>query len=91
MKKPVFFFVILNLCIILNAQEISPFLIGQNYWIASGDKGNRVGYLNFLWSKVKECGIDPTTSAGKDLILRELTCGGENKLSILKARLTLYY
>jgi hypothetical protein len=38
-------------------QEISPFLFGQNHWMATGDEGTRIGYLNFLWPKVKESGI----------------------------------
>lgn len=40
-----------------NAQEISPYLFGQNHWIATGDEGTRIGYLNLLWPKVKESGI----------------------------------
>lgn len=40
-----------------NAQEISPYLFGQNHWIAQGDEGTRVGYLHLLWPKVKESGI----------------------------------
>ena len=39
------------------AQEISPWLFGQNHWIATGDEGNRVGYLNRLWPEVKESGV----------------------------------
>lgn len=38
-------------------QEISPWLFGQNHWIATGDEGNRVGYLNQLWPEVKESGV----------------------------------
>jgi hypothetical protein len=41
----------------LSAQEISPFLIGQNHWIAQGDEGNRPGYLHQLWPKVGESGV----------------------------------
>jgi hypothetical protein len=39
------------------AQEISPCLFGQNHWISTGDEGERVGYVNLLWPKVKESGI----------------------------------
>ena len=39
------------------AQEISPFLFGQNHWIATGDERNRVGYINQLWPKVEESGV----------------------------------
>lgn len=40
-----------------NAQEISPYLFGQNHWLATGDEGSRVGYLDQLWPKVKESGV----------------------------------
>ena len=40
----------------ISAQEISPFLFGQNHWLANGDEG-RVGYLNQLWPKVKASGV----------------------------------
>lgn len=40
----------------IKAQEISPFLFGQNHWLANGDEG-RVGYLNQLWPKVKASGV----------------------------------
>jgi hypothetical protein len=40
-----------------NAQEISTYLFGQNHWIATGDEGNRIGYLDLLWPKVKASGI----------------------------------
>ena len=40
-----------------NAQEISPLLFGQNHWIATGDEGNRIGYMDVLWPKVKESGV----------------------------------
>jgi hypothetical protein len=49
--------VVLTLSIRSNAQEISPYLFGQNHWIAQGDEGTRVGYLHLLWPKVKESGI----------------------------------
>lgn len=47
-----------------NAQQISPYLFGQNHWIATGDEGNRVGYLNLLWPKVKESGIKSVRIGG---------------------------
>jgi len=40
----------------LNAQEISPYLIGQNYWLENGDEG-RVGYVHKLWDKVEASGV----------------------------------
>ena len=49
--------VIFSLYIRSNAQKISPYLFGQNHWIATGDEGTRIGYLNLLWPKVKESGI----------------------------------
>ena len=41
----------------IHAQEISPFLFGQNHWMAKSDEGRRPGYLNELWQKVQESGI----------------------------------
>ena len=49
--------VILSLSIWSNAQEISPYLFGQNHWLATGDEGNRIGYMHLLWPKVKESGV----------------------------------
>jgi hypothetical protein len=49
--------VILSLSIRSNAQEISPYLFGQNHWLATGDEGNRIGYMHLLWPKVKESGV----------------------------------
>jgi hypothetical protein len=58
MRKMIFFAIVLiGLNITSNAQEISPYLFGQNHWIATGDEGNRIGYLDLLWPKVKESGI----------------------------------
>lgn len=48
---------VLGLTAVLKAQEISPYLFGQNHWIAEGDEGNRVGYLHLLWPKVQASGI----------------------------------
>ncbi len=52
-----FLLIFLSLNNKLFAQEISPFLFGQNHWIATGDERNRVGYINQLWPKVEESGI----------------------------------
>ncbi|RPH90083.1 MAG: hypothetical protein EHM72_19575, partial [Calditrichaeota bacterium] len=38
------------------AQDISPYLFGQNHWLAQGDE-DRVGYIHLLWPKVKESGV----------------------------------
>jgi hypothetical protein len=43
--------------VLSNAQEISPYLFGQNHWIATGDEGNRIGYMDVLWPKVKESSV----------------------------------
>jgi len=48
---------LLSLSIGSNAQEISPYLFGQNHWLATGDEGDRVGYMGLLWPKVKESGV----------------------------------
>ncbi|MBK1880653.1 hypothetical protein JIN87_27450 [Pelagicoccus mobilis] len=45
------------------AQEISPFLLGQNHWMADGDEG-RVGYLHELWDKVGESGVQTIRIGG---------------------------
>ena len=39
------------------AQDISPYLFGQNHWISTGDEGTRIGYMDVLWPKVKESGV----------------------------------
>jgi hypothetical protein len=44
-------------CCLLPAQEISPTLFGQNFWLAQGDEGNRPGYLDLLWPQVKASGV----------------------------------
>lgn len=49
--------IVFSLSIKSNAQPISPYLFGQNHWIATGDEGSRVGYLNLLWPRVKESGV----------------------------------
>jgi hypothetical protein len=52
-----FYCFLLSLPELLNAQEISPCLFGQNHWIATGDEGNRIGYMDVLWPKVKQSGV----------------------------------
>ena len=58
MRKPllslILFFSILHF---INAQEISPFLFGQNHWMANNDERRRPGYLNELWPEVEKSGI----------------------------------
>jgi hypothetical protein len=49
--------ILVNLIFRSNAQTISPYLFGQNHWIATGDEGNRTGYMHLLWPKVKESGV----------------------------------
>ncbi|MGE5393298.1 MAG: hypothetical protein ACM3P1_01065, partial [Candidatus Saccharibacteria bacterium] len=51
------FIVVFSLIIKSKAQPISPYLFGQNHWIATGDEGGRVGYLNLLWPRVKDSGV----------------------------------
>jgi hypothetical protein len=57
MKLSILLIIIISLNIRINAQEISPCLFGQNHWIATGDEGNRIGYMDVLWPKVKESGV----------------------------------
>tara|TARA_R110000868_G_scaffold304437_17_gene565289 strand:+ start:22260 stop:23594 length:1335 start_codon:yes stop_codon:yes gene_type:complete len=40
----------------IQAQEISPYLMGQNYWLENGDEG-RVGHIHKLWDKVEASGV----------------------------------
>lgn len=40
----------------VHAQPISPYLYGQNHWLADGDEG-RVGYIHNLWPQVKASGV----------------------------------
>jgi hypothetical protein len=39
-----------------HAEPISPYLFGQNHWLADGNEG-RVGHLKDLWPKVKASGV----------------------------------
>lgn len=50
-------FIVVSLQFSLKAQTISSYLFGQNHWIATGDEGNRIGYMGLLWPKVKESGV----------------------------------
>jgi hypothetical protein len=56
-KKLLSLFVLLSIISSLQAQEISPWLFGQNHWMANSDEGGRPGYLNMLWPNVEESGI----------------------------------
>ena len=49
--------VFLSLNIRSYTQELSPYLFGQNHWLATGDEGDRIGYMGLLWPKVKESGV----------------------------------
>ena len=59
MMKHLYFNLILLFLLIkgISAQDISPYLYGQNHWMADNDEQNRPGYLNQLWPKVEESGI----------------------------------
>jgi hypothetical protein len=48
----------------VKAQEISPWLFGQNIWMDKGDAGNRPGYTYMLWPKVKKSGIKTVRIGG---------------------------
>ena len=50
---------------LLAAQDISPVLFGQNHWLDQGDEG-RTGYLQLLWPKVKESGIQLIRIGGNE-------------------------
>ncbi len=56
-KQTIFLMLIVSLSIRINAQQISPFLFGQNHWMDKSDEGKRPGYLYMLWPKVEESGI----------------------------------
>lgn len=58
MKRIILFaIVIISLNFKTIAQEISPYLFGQNHWIATGDENGRIGYMDLLWPKVKASGV----------------------------------
>jgi hypothetical protein len=64
--KNIFFVLILSLCPFQfnKAQEISPWLFGQNHWMEKSDEGKRPGYLYMLWPKVNESGIKTVRIGG---------------------------
>ena len=45
LKKLIVLIFIVTLSSGLKAQQISPYLFGQNHWIATGDEGNRIGNI----------------------------------------------
>ena len=47
-----------------NAQKISPYLFGQNYWMDRSDEGTRPGYIYMLWPKIEESGIKAVRIGG---------------------------
>src|SRR3954469_3043908 len=49
----------------LHAQEISPLLFGQNYWLGEGDE-SRIGYLHLLWPRVREGGVQLIRIGGNE-------------------------
>ncbi len=58
MKKTVCSIVILVFsALMMNAQEISPYLFGQNHWMEQGDEGGRPGYISQLWPAVEASGV----------------------------------
>jgi hypothetical protein len=65
MKKKLLSIIIFLGCILFtDAQEISPWLFGQNHWMEKTDEGKRPGYLYMLWPKVKESGIKTVRIGG---------------------------
>ena len=46
------------------AQEISPFLFGQNHWMEKGDEGDRPGYIHLLWPKIEDSGVQSIRIGG---------------------------
>ena len=65
MKKLVLLlFLFPNIIAFSYAQEISPYLFGQNHWMDRSDEGNRPGYVYMLWPKVKESGIKTVRIGG---------------------------
>lgn len=56
-RKSIQFLILLLITInTLQAQEISPFLFGQNMWLTNGAEG-RPGYIDKLWTPIKESGV----------------------------------
>jgi hypothetical protein len=63
-KLVVLFFLFPNILTFCYAQEISPYLFGQNHWMDRSDEGKRPGYIYMLWPKVKESGINAVRIGG---------------------------
>ncbi len=40
----------------VSAQEISPYLFGQNMWLTNGAEG-RPGYIDDLWPEIESSGV----------------------------------
>jgi hypothetical protein len=49
-----------------SAQQISPWLFGQNHWIDEGDEEGRPGYIGVLWPKIAESGIKMVRVGGNN-------------------------
>lgn len=65
MKKLVFTIVLFwGLVPFISAQEISPWLFGQNHWMEQNDERDRPGYLSLLWPQVQESGIKTVRIGG---------------------------
>ena len=59
-RKPLLWALVLVLGLgpkVVGAQDISPWLVGQNHWLADGDEGGRPGHLHLLWPRVAESGV----------------------------------
>jgi hypothetical protein len=59
-----FFVTVILLSFTAFAQEISPWLFGQNYWIDKRENGRRPGYIYLLWPKVQDSGITAVRIGG---------------------------
>lgn len=58
MKRAIIFcHILLAYSLLSEAQEISPYLFGQNHWMAKSDEGDRPGYIHLLWPKIQESGV----------------------------------
>ncbi len=55
-KNALVLLIIILLTPTIRTQTISPYLFGQNHWLAQGDE-NRAGYLHLLWPKVQDSGV----------------------------------
>lgn len=57
------FFIVVFTGVDVQAQPISPYLYGQNHWLADGDEG-RVGYIHNLWPQVQASGVKTVRIGG---------------------------